>query len=124
MVGCIWSLRVGWPPGLIDNEIKNYWNTNIGKKNQVGDHHTKRRPSSTTPSEPQLQEINPNPSMGMETEINPNPSMAKETTSPAHTASSSVVRTKATRCTKVGQSVHIHVWTLYMDNQHIYNQSI
>ena len=88
MVGCRWSLIAGRLPGRTDNEIKNYWNTNIGKKIPVaGDHCPKRRPSSATLSQPQLQEINPNPSM--------------VTTSPAHTASSSVVRTKATRCTKV-----------------------
>ncbi|KAE8076659.1 hypothetical protein FH972_015294 [Carpinus fangiana] len=55
--------EVGWPPSRTDNEIKNYWNTNIGKKIKMGDHHPKRRPSSSTPSQPQLQEINPNPSM-------------------------------------------------------------
>ena len=64
MVGCRWSLIAGQLPRRKDNEIKNYWNTNIGKKIQVGDHHPKRRPSSSrTPSQPQLQEINPNPSM-------------------------------------------------------------
>jgi myb proto-oncogene protein len=89
MVGCRWSLIAGRLPGRTDNEIKNYWNTNIGKKIQVGDHHPKRRPSCTTPSQPQLQEITPSPPMAM------------KTTSPAHTASSSVFRTKATRCTKV-----------------------
>ncbi|KAE7999052.1 hypothetical protein FH972_003536 [Carpinus fangiana] len=89
LLGNRWSLIAGRLPGRTDNEIKNYWNTNIGKKIQEGDHHSKRRPPSTTSSQPQLQEINPNPSMAM------------KTTSPAQTASSSVVRTKATRCTKV-----------------------
>ncbi|XP_059457206.1 transcription factor MYB1-like [Corylus avellana] len=78
LLGNRWSLIAGRLPGRTDNEIKNYWNTNIGKKFQVAGDHPKRRPSSTDPSQPR--------------EINPNPFME---------SSSSVVRTKATRCTKV-----------------------
>nr|DAD44297.1 TPA_asm: hypothetical protein HUJ06_002527 [Nelumbo nucifera] len=36
---CRWSLIAGRLPGRTDNEIKNYWNTNLSKKLQAG-HHT------------------------------------------------------------------------------------
>ncbi|XP_031262078.1 anthocyanin regulatory C1 protein-like [Pistacia vera] len=46
LLGNRWSLIAGRLPGRTDNEIKNYWNTNIGKRLQ--DHHQTNSPSSTT----------------------------------------------------------------------------
>ncbi|XP_044484780.1 transcription factor MYB1-like [Mangifera indica] len=42
LLGNRWSLIAGRLPGRTDNEIKNYWNTNIGKRLQ---HHHQTNPS-------------------------------------------------------------------------------
>lgn len=88
-------------PGRTDNEIKNYWNTNIGKKIQGGG----QRPSSTTSSKPIIlsnhdKEKLPynNPTKG-HSKASLQPSTHKATISLPN--SSRVVRTKASRCTKV-----------------------
>jgi myb proto-oncogene protein len=72
MIGCRWSLIAGQLPSQTNNEIKNYWNTNIGKKIQVGDHHPKQRPSSSTPSQTPTPRDQPNiPPWNLGNEIKP-----------------------------------------------------
>ncbi|KAE9453360.1 hypothetical protein C3L33_14723, partial [Rhododendron williamsianum] len=71
-----WSLIAGRLPGRTDNEIKNYWNTNIGKK------FVQAHPSSTSNRKASNQ--------------------SKEKSQPPQPRiGSGVVRTKASRCTKV-----------------------
>ncbi|KAF5743159.1 hypothetical protein HS088_TW09G01224 [Tripterygium wilfordii] len=70
-----WSLIAGRLPGRTDNEIKNYWNTSLGKRAKLAE-----------PSPPQ------------------SPQLANEpkTTNPSTSSQApQVIRTKAIRCTKV-----------------------
>lgn len=99
-------------PGRTDNEIKNYWNTNIGKKIQGGGH----QPSSTTSRKPKTlsnddDEKLPNnyPTKGHSKASQP--STHRPTIDLPN--STRVVRTKASRCTKVVVPAALHPQKLH-----------
>ncbi|KAJ7951523.1 MYB transcription factor [Quillaja saponaria] len=82
LLGNRWSLIAGRIPNRTDNDIKNYWNTTLRKR---------------------LQKDNPM-SSNLKKEENPNPKTQQLNQHPfkkMNTNSSCVIRTKATRCSKV-----------------------
>ncbi|XP_059287614.1 transcription factor MYB1-like [Lycium ferocissimum] len=106
LLGNRWSLIAGRLPGRTDNEIKNYWNTNIGKKLQEGISSNRQRPRSS-----HAKSAKPNP-IAQQQKINqehtvPHDSQYLLQTDVGNGGSSSssspcvVVRTKAIKCTKV-----------------------
>lgn len=116
LLGNRWSLIAGRLPGRTDNEIKNYWNTNISKRLHGDDHQpgcggrgrrrrhfnsTHRNPPTTTRSESEAKE---NLSSSSNNIIKPQQVHGPPLIIPQIREESSysyVVRTKASRCTKV-----------------------
>ncbi|XP_042497545.1 transcription factor MYB1-like [Macadamia integrifolia] len=82
LLGNRWSLIAGRLPGRTDNEVKNYWNTNLSKKLQGKT--AQNQLNKTKDKNPQA-----------------NPSLYQLPQAKAPKSTPQVIRTKAVRCTKV-----------------------
>ncbi|XP_043722769.1 transcription factor MYB1-like [Telopea speciosissima] len=89
LLGNRWSLIAGRLPGRTDNEVKNYWNTNLSKKLQSKTSSQKQLNKTEDSKNPSSSEGNPNPSVEV-------PQEKAQINSIPH-----VIRTRAVRCTKV-----------------------
>ncbi|KAH9615133.1 hypothetical protein KSS87_007235 [Heliosperma pusillum] len=92
LLGNRWSLIAGRLPGRTDNEIKNYWNTNLSKRLNQRQNYNQAPSNLVTSHQIKKPRTCPKKKWSRAT------SEPKSTTPPTE---SNVVRTKAVRCTKV-----------------------
>ncbi|KAK9715696.1 hypothetical protein RND81_06G183100 [Saponaria officinalis] len=92
LLGNRWSLIAGRLPGRTDNEIKNYWNTNLSKRVNQQQHYNQ------APSDLVTTHSTKKPQNDLKKKKARATDEPKSTTQPIE---SNVVRTKAVRCTKV-----------------------